>query len=300
MKQKRLLSVQDISCFGKCANTVALPVISAAGVECVALPTALLSTHTGGFTGYTFLDLTQEMQKILAHFSALSLSFDTVYTGYFGSREQLSAVKAAIPSLLREGGMLLIDPVLGDNGKLYSIYDEDYVAAMRAYCRGADIITPNVTEASLLAGLPYEGDGFDAARMDALFAALAELSVGAAVVTGVRYGADGEEIGVAVMDYKNGRRLSLSAPRIEAPIHGTGDVFASALAAYLLNGFSLRDALSKTIAFMSAALADTVDSLSDHWYGVRFEDSLYRIATDCREARIKALAESILEGGASL
>ena len=297
MKQKRLLSVQDISCFGKCANTVALPVISAAGVECVALPTALLSTHTGGFTGYTFLDLTEEMAKILAHFSSLALTFDTVYTGYFGSREQLSSVKAAIPSLLREGGVILIDPVLGDGGKLYSIYDEAYVDAMREYCRGADFITPNVTEACLLAGIPYEGDRFDADRMAKIFAALADLSVGAAIITGVRYGEKDEEIGVSVMDYKTGRRLSLSAPRIEAPIHGTGDVFASAPCAYLLNGFSLRDALSKTIAFMSAALSDTVDSLADHWYGVRFEDSLYKIANDCREARIKALAETILEGG---
>ena len=286
MKQKRLLSVQDISCFGKCANTVALPITSAGGVECVVLPTALLSTHTGGFTGYTFLDLTEEMQKILAHFHSLSLTVDMVYTGYFGSVEQLSAVRSAIPSLLREGGILLADPVLGDNGKLYSIYDDRFVAAMRDYCRGADIITPNVTEACLLAGIPYEGDAYDPARMDALFAALGELSVGAAVVTGVRFGE--EEIGVAVMDYRAGKRMTLASPRIDAPVHGTGDVFASALAAYLLNGFSLRDALTRTISFVTAAIRDTKEDLDSHWYGVRFEDSLYMIADDCRKKRLEA------------
>lgn len=285
MKQKRVLSVQDISCFGKCANTVALPVISAGGAECIVLPTALLSTHTGGFTGYTFLDLTEEMQKILAHFSSLGLTVDMVYTGYFGSVEQLRAVKEALPTLLRQDGLLLVDPVLGDSGRLYSIYDDVFVAAMRDYCRGADIITPNVTEACLLAGVPYEGDAFDPARMDALFSALGELSVGAAVITGVRFG--DEEIGVAVMDYRAGKRMTLAAPRIDAPVHGTGDVFASALAVYLLHGFSLRDALTRTISFVTTAIRDTKEDLQAHWYGVRFEDSLYMIADDCRKRRME-------------
>lgn len=285
MKQKRLLSVQDISCFGKCANTVALPITSAGGAECIVLPTALLSTHTGGFTGYTFLDLTEEMQKILAHFEQLSLTVDMVYTGYFGSVEQLCAVRSAVPTLLREGGILLVDPVLGDNGKLYSIYDDAFVAAMREYCRGADLITPNVTEACLLAGIPYEGDAYDPARMEAVFAALEELSVGAAVITGVRFGE--EEIGVAVMDFRAGKRMTLAAPRVDAPVHGTGDVFASALAVYLLNGFTLREALSRTISFVTAAIRDTKEDLKAHWYGVRFEDSIYMIADDCRKKRLE-------------
>ena len=285
MKQKRLLSVQDISCFGKCANTVALPITSAGGAECIVLPTALLSTHTGGFTGYTFLDLTEEMQKILAHFRSLPLTVDMVYTGYFGSVEQLCTVKAEIPTLLRTEGILLVDPVLGDNGKLYSIYDAAFVAAMREYCRGADLITPNVTEACLLAGIPYECDAYDPARMDAIFAALKELSVGAAVITGVRFGE--EEIGVAVMDYRAGKRMTLAAPRIDAPVHGTGDVFASALAVYLLNGFPLREALTRTISFVTAAIRDTKEDLGAHWYGVRFEDSLYLIADDCRKKRLE-------------
>lgn len=289
MMQKRLLSVQDISCFGKCANTVALPVVSAGGVECAVLPTALLSTHTGGFTGYTFLDLTAEMQKILAHFQSIGLTFDMIYTGYFGSAEQLCALKAAQSSLLAPGAITLVDPVLGDAGRLYSMYDDRFVTAMREYCRGADIITPNVTEACLLTGLPYEGDGYDADRISALFCALEKLDIGAAVITGVRFGAgtDADEIGVAVKDFRTGKMSTLASPHIDAPLHGTGDVFASALAVYLLNGFPLKEALTRTIAFVSSAIRDTGEDIERHWYGVRFEDSLSMIAEDCRRQRLE-------------
>ncbi len=288
MKQKRILSVQDISCFGKCANTVALPVIGAGGAECAVLPTALLSTHTGGFEGYSFLDLTAEMHKVLAHWQKIGVTFDMLYTGYFGSVEQLTAVKDAAPALVREDGITLVDPVLGDAGKLYSIYDDAFVDAMRSFCRGADIITPNVTEACLLAGIPYAGDAYDHSRMNALFDALSGFGIGAVVITGVRFsGGDADEIGVTVMDYRAGKRMSLSSPRIDAPLHGTGDVFASALAVYLVNGFPLREALTRTIAFVTDAITNTREDLANHWYGVRFEDSLYRITEDCRKRRME-------------
>lgn len=158
--QKRILSVQDISCFGKCSTTAALPILSALGHECVVLPTALLSTHTGGFRHYTFLDLTDEMRKILAHWRELSIRFDAVQTGYFAAPAQMAMVREFL-----EGRELLrfIDPVLGDGGALYSIYDDAVVEAMRAFCRGADVITPNVTEAALLTGIPYDGDHYDPA-----------------------------------------------------------------------------------------------------------------------------------------
>ena len=282
MKQKRILSVQDISCFGKCANTVALPVISAGGAECAVLPTALLSTHTGGFEGYSFLDLTAEMHKVLAHWQAIGIQFDMLYTGYFGSVEQLTAVKDAAPALLRDGAITLVDPVLGDGGKLYSIYDSAFVDAMRDFVSGADIITPNMTEACLLADIPYAGDAYDDAAVKEIFSRLAGLHIGTVVITGVRFcAADADEIGVVVMDYKTNKRMSLSSPRIDAPLHGTGDVFASALAVYLVNGFPLRDALTRTIAFVTDAIKMTSDDLDNHWYGVRFEESLHRIAEDC-------------------
>lgn len=290
MKQKRILSVQDISCFGKCSNTVALPVLSAAGIETVMLPTALLSTHTGGFTGNSFLDLTDEMRKILAHWQSADIRFDMLYTGYFGCCEQLSLVESAVDSLLVPGGMIMVDPVLGDRGKLYSIYDDAFVGAMRHFCRIAHIITPNVTEACLLADVPYEGDRYDRERMDTILDRLAVPGC-TVVITGVRFGDD--QIGVVCRDGKTDQCFTLGAPCSPAPMHGTGDLFASALAGYLLNGFALREALSRTVSFVSGCIRDTEDDLAAHWYGVRFEEQLAMIAGDAKNSRLRRLLEEI-------
>ena len=292
MKQKRILSVQDISCFGKCSNTVALPILSAADAETVILPTALLSTHTGGFPGFTFLDLTEEMERITAHWMSLGLRFDMFYSGYFGSAAQLETAERARAALLAEGGRTLVDPVMGDGGRLYPPFDESFVRAMRAFCRGADLITPNVTEACLLADVPYAGEAFEPARMEAVFAALAALGCRAAVVTGVRFGED--EIGVAYRSFDTGEKATLSAPRSDAPLHGTGDVFASALAGYLLAGFPMRQALSHTLSFVSACIRDTEEDIQAHWYGVKFEGRLGMISGDIREFR---LCEALKNGG---
>lgn len=278
MKQKRILSVQDISCFGKCSNTVALPILSAAGVETAILPTALLSTHTGGFTGYTFLDLTEEMRGILAHFDRADIRFDMLYTGYFGSVEQLQIVADAKGTILREGGTVLVDPVLGDAGKLYSIYDDAYVCAMRDFVRGADLITPNVTEACLLADLPYTGDLYDNEKTEVILSRLADLGCRRAVITGVHFGEG--EIGIVYRDFESGEKFTLASARTDAPLHGTGDVFTSALAGYLLAGFTPRTALTRTVSFIAECIEKTEKALPGHWYGVKFEDSLYRITED--------------------
>lgn len=278
MSQKRVLTVQDISCFGKCSETVAVPVLSAAGMEAVMLPTALLSTHTGGFKGFTFLDLTGEMEKIMEHWIACGITFDCLYTGYFGSAAQLAMVRGREEQLLREGALRMIDPVMGDGGKLYPMYDEAFVAAMRSFCVGADAITPNVTEACLLAGIPYIGERYDAEKADALLTALGKLGVRAAVVTGFRFGENEEEIGVAVRDYGSGKDFTASAERVNVGLHGTGDVFASAFVAHLLRGCDLRTAVTKTIAFLSACVADTAAAMPGHWYGVLFEGQLGRLS----------------------
>ena len=272
MSQKRILTIQDVSCFGKCSETVALPVLSAAGHEAVMLPTALLSTHTGGFKGFTFLDLTDEMTKIADHWIACGITFDCLYTGYFGSREQLKLVRDREEMLLREGALRMIDPVLGDRGAKYLIYDDAYVEAMRSFCVGADVITPNVTEACLLTGTEYAGEDYDPERTGALLTALGRLGVRAAAVTGLRFGAD--EIGVAVREYGSGRDFTVSSHRVDAVLHGTGDVFASALVGYLMQGADLRTAVTKTIAFLSACIEDTAAALPGHWYGVLFEKRL--------------------------
>ena len=281
MKQKRILSVQDISCFGKCSNTVALPILSAAGVETAILPTALLSTHTGGFTGYTFLDLTEEMRGILAHFDRADIRFDMLYTGYFGSVEQLQIVADAKGAILREGGTVLVDPVLGDWGKLYSIYDDTFVCAMREFVREADLITPNVTEACLLADLPYTGDQYDNEKTEAILSRLADLGCRRAVITGVHFGEG--EIGIVYRDFESGEKFTLASARTDTPLHGTGDVFTSALAGYLLAGFTPRTALTRTVSFIAECIEKTEKALPGHWYGVKFEDTLYRITDDIRK-----------------
>lgn len=265
--QKRVLSVQDISCFGKCSNSVALPVISAAGHECTILPTALLSTHTGGFEGYTFLDLTDEMRKIITHWKTMDLHFDALYTGYFGNTEQLTLVQEYLAErkLLR-----VIDPVMGDRGNLYSIYDETFASYMRAFCRGADVVTPNVTEASLLADMPFGGDHYDEVKMRKLCGALFELDIQSVVLTGVRFGEN--EIGIVAADAKNNTWDCFRTPYADTYFHGGGDTFASALCAKLVAGTPFRDAAKDALEFTYRSICRTVPTNTR--YGLWFEQEL--------------------------
>ncbi len=272
---KKILSVQDISCFGQCSNTVMLPILSAAGLETVALPTALLSTHTGGFQNFTFLDLTEEMKKILAHFKSLSLRFDYLCTGYFGSREQIALLLEALPDVMGEGAVRIIDPVLGDNGKLYSIYDAEYVAAMRRLCVGADVITPNLTEACLLADIPCpETAKYDKEFLDALFPKLHALGVKKVLLTGILFGED--SIGV-VTSNEEGRRITVAAPYYNGYIHGTGDTLAASFIGFLAKGRSFEAAARYAVDFVAGCLLDTLPVIDDHWYGLSFEKSLYKL-----------------------
>ena len=156
MGYKRALTIQDISCFGQCSLTVALPVISACGTETCVLPSAVLSTHTSGFKDYTCLDMTDEMKKILAHWAKLDIRFDAIYTGYLATAEQIDIVKGAFGTRLKDGGLKIVDPVMGDFGKLYPAFDMDFVGAMKELCSVADVILPNVTEACLLTGKQYK------------------------------------------------------------------------------------------------------------------------------------------------
>ncbi|MBQ1975980.1 MAG: bifunctional hydroxymethylpyrimidine kinase/phosphomethylpyrimidine kinase, partial [Clostridia bacterium] len=229
----------------------------------------------------TFLDLTEEMRGILAHFDRADIRFDMLYTGYFGSVEQLRIVADTKSAILRAGGTTLVDPVLGDGGKLYSIYDDAFVCAMREFVSGADLITPNVTEACLLADLPYTGDRYDHEKMETILSRLAELGCRSAVITGVHFGEN--EIGIVYRNFESGEKFTLASARTDAPLHGTGDVFTSALAGYLLAGFDARAALTRTVSFIAECIDKTEGALPEHWYGVKFEDSLYKITEDIRK-----------------
>lgn len=267
----KILSVQDISCYGQCSNTVLLPILSAAGLETVVLPTALLSTHTGGFQGYTFLDLTEEMRKILAHFSTLSLRFDYVCTGYLGSAAQIALLLQYLPQLLAPDALRVVDPVMGDEGKLYSIYGPDYIQHMRRLCGMADIITPNITEACLLADLPYSGPQNEEAFYRMLFARLHALGVPRVLVTGVLF--DEKTIG-ALGHTAGGGQFAVRSPYVQRHLHGTGDVLAGSLIGFLARGLSFEAAAQRAVAFVSDCIADTLPVIDRHWYGLRFEGRL--------------------------
>lgn len=273
---KKALSVQDISCFGQCSNTVVFPLLSAAGLETVMLPTALLSTHTGGFKGFTFLDLTEEMKKILAHFDELGISFDYLATGYCGSAEQLDLVLSYLPRLMKKDALRLVDPVLGDNGNLYSIYDAAYVEKMRALVGQADIITPNVTEACLLADLPVPaGHVCPADFLEELFCRLHALGPKRVLLTGVMF--DSETIGVIGSEKGKGT-FEVRSTFVDRYIHGTGDMLAGSFLGFLSRGKSFREAAEGAVRFVSNCIADTLPVLDEHWYGIAFEHRLSELA----------------------
>ena len=199
MVYRKLLTIQDISCVGQCSLTVALPILSAAGHETCILPSAVLSTHTAGFSGFTFRDLTQDMPAISAHWAKENIRFDGVYTGYLGSMEQIGIVKEIFDTRLNPGAKKIVDPAMADGGKLYPAFDAAYVEAMKTLVREADVILPNITEACFLTGVEYR-ETYDEAYIDVLLKALASIGAKSVVLTGVGYTPD--STGVVV--YENG------------------------------------------------------------------------------------------------
>ena len=268
MSYSRVLTVQDISCVGQCSLTVALPIISACGHETCVLPSAVLSTHTGGFTGYTFRDLTDDMPKILAHWQKESLDFDALYTGYLGSAKQISYVLDIYHSVLRKGGYFIVDPAMADNGKLYYGFDDAFVAEMRKLCHEAHIILPNITEACLLTGIEYR-EQYDRAYIDRLLQALAAICPGTIVLTGVSFHAD--KNGVCV--YRDGSFSHYEHERIAGGFHGTGDVYASAFTGALMGGKDVESASRIAADYTVRCILETKDD-PNHRYGVKFEKAI--------------------------
>ena len=268
MSYKRVLTIQDISCFGQCSLTVALPIISACGVETAVLPSAVLSTHTGGFKGYTFRDLTEDMPKIREHWEKENIKFDAVYTGYLGSARQIAYVKDIVKSTLIPGGKLIVDPAMADNGALYPGFDQAFADEMKTLCAEADIILPNITEACFLTGTEYRED-YDESYINGLEDKLAGLGAGAVVLTGVGYCRS--YTGAAV--YENGNRSYYEHRRLPKGGHGTGDVYASAFVGALMNGSTTYDAAKIAADYTVQCIENTQDDES-HWYGVKFETAI--------------------------
>ncbi len=268
-QQKRVMAVHDLSCFGKCSLTVALPILSAAGAEVTALPTAVLSTHTGGLTGYTFRDLTEDIPAIVKHWKSLGLRFDAIYTGYLGSFAQLELVSRVISDFREEGTLVCIDPVMADGGKLYPAFGEDFPGGMAKLCRNADIILPNLTEAALLLGEPYREGPYGEEYVEYMLHGLAELGPRRIVLTGVW--TEPEHLGCAVYDAKSGEIGYAMSRRIDGFYHGTGDVFASALLGAVLAGKTLLQAAQIAADFTAGSIRRTHDARTDVRFGVNFE-----------------------------
>ena len=267
---KRIVSIQDISCLGKCSLTVALPIISAMGVECSILPTAVLSTHTM-FSGFTCKDLTDQISPIAAHWQERELGFDAIYTGYLASAQQIDDVCAFFDAFRREGSLIVVDPVMADNGKLYPAFGPDFPAQMARVCAKADLILPNLTEASLLTGLPYRTEQ-DEDYIKEMLQALAALGPRYVALTGVSF--EPGKLGVMYYDKETGVYGSYFAEHLPASFHGTGDVFASTCVGGLMRGMALGAALALAADYTVESIRMTLDTPDANWYGVEFERAI--------------------------
>lgn len=269
---KRIVSIQDISCFGKCSLTVALPIISAMGIETCVVPTAVLSTHTGGFTGYTYRDLTYDIPDIAKHWKSINLEFDAVCTGYLGSFEQIKIVSDFFDDFKTDNNLLIVDPVMGDKGKFYAGFTNEFAAEMRRLCKKADVILPNLTEAALLLNDEYVESGYDEDFIKNMLMRLAELGSGIVVLTGVSF--DEKTQGVMSYNSKTGEFSSYFSENIPGYFHSTGDVFSSTLAGALVKGFDMAKSVEIAVDFTVDCIRHTLGSEKEHWYGVKFEECL--------------------------
>ena len=272
MSYKKILTIQDISCVGQCSLTVALPIISACGVETCVLPSAVLSTHTAGFKGYTFRDLTDDMPDIRAHWEKEGIKFDAIYTGYLGSTKQIDYVKDIFASGSKEGTVTIVDPAMADNGKLYPAFDGEYVEAMKGLCASADFIVPNMTEAALLAGMHYE-DGEDRRYVDKVMDRLIEMGCKNIILKGLP-SKNGNYIGILM--YVDGKMDYYEHEKLPNSCHGTGDVYASAFVGALMRGKSANEAARIAAEYAMECIKETA-KLDNHWYGAAFELALPKL-----------------------
>ncbi len=271
MESKKILTIQDISCVGQCSLTVALPILSACGFETAILPSAVLSTHTAGFSGFTFRDLTEDFPAIEKHWKKEKINFDAIYTGYLGSIKQIDYVKSIFKSVAKRKAVKVVDPAMADNGKLYSIFNDDYVKAMKGLCKIADIVVPNITEACFLTGTEYKEE-YDEDYVLNLLKKTAKISGATVVLTGVGF-REGKT-GVAV--FKDGKYSYYEHRKISKGCHGTGDVYASVFVGALMNGKTELESAKIAADFVVLCIKNTQDDPS-HWYGVKFEPLLGKL-----------------------
>lgn len=267
---KRVLTIQDISCLGKCSLTIALPVISALGSETVILPTAVLSTHTM-FSNFTCKDLSDQIEPIAHHWKSEGVTFDAIYTGYLGTADQIDQVKELFRSFRTKDTTIIVDPVMADNGKLYPAFDMDYVKKNAELCKEADIIVPNITEAAFMTGMEYREE-YDESYIRELLARLNELGAGISVLTGVSL--EKGKTGVMGYERKTGEYYIYQNQRIDASYHGTGDLFSSTCVGEIMKGRDWRDAMRIAADYTAHTIEVTLQNPDKPWYGVDFEATI--------------------------
>ncbi len=273
MSYKRILTIQDISCLGQCSLTVALPILSACGHETCILPCAVLSTHTAGFTDFTVRDLSDDLPAISAHWEKSGMCFDAIYTGYLGSIRQIYDVKHIFKANAAAGCVNIVDPAMGDNGKLYPAFDAAYADAMKVLCADADILLPNITEACYLTDTDYR-ETYDHDYILSLLKKLYALmgNKGTVVLTGVGY--DEAHTGISV--YADGEEQYYAHRRLPKSCHGTGDVYASAFVGAYMKGKTAYESAAIAAKYTLACMENTQDDPT-HWYGVKFEPVLSQL-----------------------
>lgn len=268
---KRILTIQDISCVGKCSLTVALPIISACGIETAVLPTAVLSTHTA-FSGFTFRDLTDDVLPIVKHWKEQNIEFDAMYTGYLGSIEQIELCRKIFTDFKKENNFILIDPVMADNGVLYKGFTQDFANNMASLCSLADIVVPNLTEASFMLNIPYIEKGYTEDYIKDILVRLTDLGSKIAILTGVSF----EEGKLGIYGYDSERKefFSYYSKHLPVKFHGTGDIFASTLCGALARGKTLKQASKITVDYTVKCIEETLKNKNHNWYGVDFESCI--------------------------
>ena len=261
MTYKRILTIQDVSCLGQCSITVALPILSACGHETCILPTALLSAHTA-FQNPYIRQLSDTMPGIQEHWTRENISFDAVYTGYLGSVEAIRETIRIVDRFLKPGGIFIVDPAMADFGSLYTGFDDAYAVEMKKLCERADIILPNITEASIMTGLPFREQPTEAYVNELLTA----LNHPCTILTGAGYRQD--ETGAAVLNH--GKRFDYRHEKSMRVCHGAGDLFASCFVGAYLRGKTIEQAVKIAADLVCCSIRNTEDD-QEHWYGVKFE-----------------------------
>ncbi|TWH56493.1 pyridoxine kinase [Desulfitobacterium sp. LBE] len=271
-RQKRVAAIHDISCVGRCSLTVALPILSAAGFDTGVLPTAVLSTHTGGFEGFTYRDLTEDIEPIAKHWQSLDLKFDALYSGFLGSFAQIDLVADLFKTFRKADTLVMVDPVMADNGVLYSVYSPEMAKGMAKLCSMADIIVPNLTEAAFMLEEDYVGDKYSQDYVEKILRKLSDMGAKKVVLTGISF--DPAQLGAACYDRETDQVSYAFNERVEGYFHGTGDVFGSTLLSGLLNNFSLAEATQIAVDYTLKCIQLTVEGNQERRYGVCFERAL--------------------------